>query len=165
MQAVLEMSKRDKGGRGQWDYNEGSSSVAAGPSSSYAKPAEPAHATQAPYGHYVGGYVPARTPSPKVQTPVTAAPARPQTAGPGNVNTSNAQMYQSTSHGGRSSRSSLSLAMVSRVKALYPFTAKEQGELSFERGDIIKVVDQMYADWWRGQLKGRTGIFPTNYVV
>ncbi|KAG8220769.1 hypothetical protein J3R82DRAFT_2200 [Butyriboletus roseoflavus] len=31
-------------------------------------------------------------------------------------------------------------------------------------GEIIKVVDRGYKDWWRGQLKGRTGIFPVNYV-
>jgi signal transducing adaptor molecule len=36
--------------------------------------------------------------------------------------------------------------------------------LAFEKGDIIKVVDRGYKDWWRGQLKGRTGIFPVNYV-
>ena len=44
-------------------------------------------------------------------------------------------------------------------------TACSPGELAFEKGDIIKVVDRGYKDWWRGQLKGRTGIFPVNYVV
>jgi signal transducing adaptor molecule len=48
---------------------------------------------------------------------------------------------------------------------LHTFEATEAGELSFEKGDIIKVVDRNYKDWWRGQLKGRTGIFPVNYVV
>ena len=53
---------------------------------------------------------------------------------------------------------------VTRVRALHPFEATEPGELAFERGDIIKVVDRGYKDWWRGQLRGRTGIFPVNYV-
>jgi hypothetical protein len=54
---------------------------------------------------------------------------------------------------------------VTRVRALHTFEPTEPGELAFEKGDIIKVVDRGYKDWWRGQLKGRTGIFPVNYVV
>ena len=55
--------------------------------------------------------------------------------------------------------------IVTRVRALHTFEPTEAGELAFEKGDIIKVVDRGYKDWWRGQLKGRTGIFPVNYVV
>ncbi|KAK6985016.1 hypothetical protein R3P38DRAFT_2575191 [Favolaschia claudopus] len=54
--------------------------------------------------------------------------------------------------------------IVTRVRALHPFAPTEPGELGFERGDVIKVVDRGYKDWWRGQLRGRTGIFPVNYV-
>lgn len=53
----------------------------------------------------------------------------------------------------------------SRVRALHKFEPTEPGELGFERGDVIKVVDRGYKDWWRGQLRGKTGIFPVNYVV
>jgi len=55
--------------------------------------------------------------------------------------------------------------IVTRVKALHTFEPTEPGELGFDKGDVIKVVDRGYKDWWRGQLKGRTGIFPVNYVV
>lgn len=58
-----------------------------------------------------------------------------------------------------------SSAIVTRVRALHTFEPTEPGELAFEKGDIIRVVDRGYKDWWRGQLKGRTGIFPVNYVV
>ena len=54
---------------------------------------------------------------------------------------------------------------MTRVRALHSFKPTEPNELAFERGDIIKVVDREYKDWWRGQLRGRTGIFPVNYVV
>ena len=54
---------------------------------------------------------------------------------------------------------------VTRVRALHSFEPTEPNELAFEKGDTIKVVNQEYKDWWRGQLKGRTGIFPVNYVV
>ncbi|CAK7272273.1 ESCRT-0 subunit protein hse1 [Sporothrix epigloea] len=55
-------------------------------------------------------------------------------------------------------------ATVSRVRALYDFVASEQDELDFKKGDIIAVLESAYRDWWRGSLKGRTGIFPLNYV-
>jgi signal transducing adaptor molecule len=57
------------------------------------------------------------------------------------------------------------IPVVTRVRALHAFEPTEAGELAFEKGEIIKVVDRGYKDWWRGQLKGRTGIFPVNYVV
>jgi signal transducing adaptor molecule len=57
------------------------------------------------------------------------------------------------------------LATATRVRALHNFEPADAGELAFEKGDIIKVVDRTHRDWWRGQLKGRTGIFPVNYVV
>ncbi|KAK7433760.1 hypothetical protein VKT23_020587 [Stygiomarasmius scandens] len=53
--------------------------------------------------------------------------------------------------------------IVTHVKALHSFQPTEP-ELPFDKGDIIKVVDRGYRDWWRGQLRGRTGIFPVNYV-
>ena len=55
-------------------------------------------------------------------------------------------------------------ATVSRVRALYDFQPSEQGELAFRKGDIIAVLESVYKDWWRGSLRGQTGIFPLNYV-
>lgn len=55
-------------------------------------------------------------------------------------------------------------ATVSRVRALYDFVPSEPGELEFKKGDVIAVLESVYKDWWRGSLKGQTGIFPLNYV-
>ncbi|KAI2633370.1 hypothetical protein GGS21DRAFT_520462 [Xylaria nigripes] len=55
-------------------------------------------------------------------------------------------------------------ATVSRVRALYDFVPSEPGELEFRKGDVIAVLESVYKDWWRGSLKGKTGIFPLNYV-
>ncbi|XP_056264861.1 growth factor receptor-bound protein 2a [Pseudoliparis swirei] len=52
-----------------------------------------------------------------------------------------------------------------QVKALFDFTAKEDGELSFKRGDIVQVLDQSGAGWWKGTCNGKTGMFPNNYVT
>ncbi|KAI7902587.1 uncharacterized protein BX663DRAFT_486400 [Cokeromyces recurvatus] len=55
-------------------------------------------------------------------------------------------------------------AQISRVRALYDFQPTEQGELGFQKGDIIRVIESVYRDWWKGELRGKTGIFPVNYV-
>lgn len=55
-------------------------------------------------------------------------------------------------------------ATVSRVRALYDFTPSEPGELAFRKDDIIAVLESVFKDWWKGSLRGQTGIFPLNYV-
>ena len=56
-------------------------------------------------------------------------------------------------------------ATASRVRAIYPFVTHEKGELSFDKGDVIKVIDRMYDEWYTGAVGGRIGIFPVSYVV
>ncbi|EIW65817.1 hypothetical protein TREMEDRAFT_36025 [Tremella mesenterica DSM 1558] len=58
----------------------------------------------------------------------------------------------------------LDLNTATRVRALYTFTSAEVGELNFERGDIIKVLDRGFKEWWRGACNGKIGIFPVTYV-
>ncbi|TAQ89330.1 hypothetical protein B7494_g2344 [Chlorociboria aeruginascens] len=55
-------------------------------------------------------------------------------------------------------------ATVSRVRALFDFQATDPDELQFRKGDIIAVLESVYKDWWKGLLRGQTGIFPLNYV-
>ncbi|KAJ9091688.1 hypothetical protein QFC19_008979 [Naganishia cerealis] len=135
LQRVLEISKQDKGGRGEVHAakgGQGSSSgsgsssgpvtgVQAGPSgTSYPDPAAnlSAAAVSQPYA--------ARNPTPPPPMP--------------------------------------SKATASRVRAIYPFTTTEKGELSFNKGDVIKVIDRMYDEWYTGAVDGRIGIFPVSYV-
>ncbi|KAL7970378.1 hypothetical protein HDV63DRAFT_404256 [Trichoderma sp. SZMC 28014] len=87
-----------------------------------------------------------------------------------------AQATSSSSHAGSSSQqqqnaptstavpSGTTAATVSRVRALFDFEPTEPGELEFKKGDVIAVLESVYKDWWRGSLKGKTGIFPLNYV-
>lgn len=53
----------------------------------------------------------------------------------------------------------------SHARAMYDFAGESSDELSFARGELIRVIDAVSDEWWRGELRGRTGIFPTNYVV
>ncbi|XP_041672753.1 GRB2-related adapter protein 2a isoform X4 [Cheilinus undulatus] len=56
-------------------------------------------------------------------------------------------------------------ASMLQVKALYDFKAEEDDELGFSAGDIIEVVDCSDASWWRGRLRGKSGLFPANYTM
>ncbi|KAK2918607.1 hypothetical protein Q8A73_002978 [Channa argus] len=51
-----------------------------------------------------------------------------------------------------------------QVLALYSFHAEEADELDFDAGDIINVLECSDQSWWKGQLRGKTGLFPTNYT-
>jgi hypothetical protein len=49
--------------------------------------------------------------------------------------------------------------------ALYDFEGAEAEDLSFRVGDVINLRQADEAeDWWNGELRGRTGIFPKTYV-
>ncbi|XP_070684159.1 GRB2-related adapter protein 2b [Pempheris klunzingeri] len=51
-----------------------------------------------------------------------------------------------------------------QVRALYSFHAEDSDELEFNAGDIIEVLDCSEEAWWKGQLRGKTGLFPSNYT-
>ncbi|XP_057373684.1 intersectin-1-like isoform X2 [Daphnia carinata] len=51
-----------------------------------------------------------------------------------------------------------------QVVALFPYTAQNEDELSFLQGDVLIILDREDPAWWRGELKGQTGLFPSNYV-
>nr|XP_031841629.1 intersectin-1 isoform X3 [Nomia melanderi] len=53
---------------------------------------------------------------------------------------------------------------VERVMALYPYQAQNEDELSFEKGDVIVVTAKEDTAWWKGELNGVSGVFPSNYV-
>jgi hypothetical protein len=49
---------------------------------------------------------------------------------------------------------------VEKVIALYPFNANNSDELTFQKHDVIAVIDREDIDWWEGELNGKTGFFP-----
>lgn len=46
---------------------------------------------------------------------------------------------------------------------MYTYESSEQGDLSFQQGDIV-MVTRKEGDWWTGMVGGKTGVFPSNYV-
>lgn len=53
-----------------------------------------------------------------------------------------------------------------KVVATYQFRAQHDDEISFEAGDVIKVLSKDDPTWWKGQLvsSGAVGLFPSNHV-
>jgi len=59
-----------------------------------------------------------------------------------------------------------SLAPGQTARAIYDYEARAADELSFKRNDIINVLgaDEEDEGWYRGEIAGRAGLFPNNYV-
>lgn len=48
--------------------------------------------------------------------------------------------------------------------AVYPFEGQEQGDLTFEAGEVIRVTKRD-TEWWTGEITAdRVGVFPANYT-
>ncbi|XP_041804619.1 guanine nucleotide exchange factor VAV3-like isoform X2 [Chelmon rostratus] len=48
--------------------------------------------------------------------------------------------------------------------ARYDFCSRDTRELSLLQGDIIKIYTKMSNGWWKGEVDGRVGWFPSTYV-
>jgi len=51
-----------------------------------------------------------------------------------------------------------------KFRALYTYAGQHEDELSFEAGDIITLLSKDEEAWWKGELNGKSGVFPSNYV-
>ncbi|XP_043075371.1 CD2-associated protein isoform X1 [Puntigrus tetrazona] len=52
-------------------------------------------------------------------------------------------------------------------KAIFPYEATNQDELDLKEGDIIHVLSKDTGEpgWWRGEVNGKNGVFPDNFVT
>jgi len=48
--------------------------------------------------------------------------------------------------------------------ALYDYQAMAEDEISFDPNDIISNIEMVDEGWWAGELGGKRGMFPANYV-
>ncbi|XP_060738671.1 intersectin-2a isoform X1 [Tachysurus vachellii] len=51
-----------------------------------------------------------------------------------------------------------------QVIAMYDYKAANGDEMTFQKGQLINVLNKDESDWWKGEINGVTGLFPTNYV-
>ncbi|XP_026125316.1 sorbin and SH3 domain-containing protein 2 isoform X3 [Carassius auratus] len=50
------------------------------------------------------------------------------------------------------------------TRAIYDFKAQSAKELSFKKGDAVNIIRQIDSNWYEGEHRGQTGIFPISYV-
>uniref|UniRef100_A0A0A1XH83 Amphiphysin n=1 Tax=Zeugodacus cucurbitae TaxID=28588 RepID=A0A0A1XH83_ZEUCU len=103
---------------------------------------------------------------------VPQAAAAPQpTPTPTDLNNGNATTDETNKKSGDATTSDLPAGVLYRVKATYGYVKEDVDELSFEVGDIIRVIE--YDDpedqeegWLMGQKEGTTekGLFPANFT-
>ncbi|KAG8518546.1 Intersectin-1 [Galemys pyrenaicus] len=53
---------------------------------------------------------------------------------------------------------------VCQVIGMYDYTAQNDDELAFSKGQLINVLNKEDPDWWKGEANGQVGLFPSNYV-
>ncbi|GAB5362700.1 hypothetical protein AAMO2058_000820400 [Amorphochlora amoebiformis] len=61
----------------------------------------------------------------------------------------------------------LHVRMSTKLIANFDFGATEAGQLSFDKGDVIVLIEKDDSGWWHGYIQGdrnRHGLFPYNYV-
>ncbi|XP_048349388.1 intersectin-1 isoform X2 [Sphaerodactylus townsendi] len=59
---------------------------------------------------------------------------------------------------------STALPSVCQVIGMYDYIAQNDDELAFNKGQIINVLNKEDPDWWKGEVNGQVGLFPSNYV-
>jgi len=51
-----------------------------------------------------------------------------------------------------------------KLVALYDYNAQGQDEISFKEGDTLFLIEKTETGWWEGEINGKKGLFPGNYV-
>ena len=51
-----------------------------------------------------------------------------------------------------------------RCKAKFDYDSTNPDDLTFKEGDVIQLVEDVGSQWLKGQLRGKTGIFPESFV-
>uniref|UniRef100_A0A0L8HQW1 SH3 domain-containing protein n=2 Tax=Octopus bimaculoides TaxID=37653 RepID=A0A0L8HQW1_OCTBM len=57
-----------------------------------------------------------------------------------------------------------SVGSTGQCRVMYDYSANADDELDIKLGDIINVYTRQPDGWWQGELHGKVGIFPANYV-
>ncbi|XP_034064461.1 GRB2-related adaptor protein 2-like, partial [Gymnodraco acuticeps] len=58
-----------------------------------------------------------------------------------------------------------SISKQTKVFLLEDRNPEEPDELEFNTGDVISVLESSDPTWWRGALRGKSGLFPSNHTT
>ena len=50
------------------------------------------------------------------------------------------------------------------ARVLYDFAGEDADELPLREGQKVRVTRQHESGWWTGEINGKVGMFPANYV-
>ncbi|XP_061545327.1 intersectin-1 isoform X1 [Phycodurus eques] len=104
------------------------------------------------------------TMTPPLALPVGAPIAAPVVASARGKNASECVVSESPPNGKRPSPTPCKTSESGEeYVAMYTYESSEQGDLSFQQGDVVTVT-RKEGDWWTGTVAGKTGVFPSNYV-
>jgi len=51
-----------------------------------------------------------------------------------------------------------------KCRVVYSYQPANEDELELNADDVIEVLEEVEEGWWKGVLRGRTGVFPSNFV-
>jgi len=59
----------------------------------------------------------------------------------------------------------MEMVSVEKAKVTFDYKAEQDDELNLSTGEVITILDKnVFEGWWRGELDGKEGIFPNNFV-
>lgn len=76
------------------------------------------------------------------------------------ISTANSKITKTTSSSSSNTKTLISTAIIK-----YNYSSQQSDELSLTKGASINVLEKSDDGWWKGELNGVIGWFPSNYVV
>jgi hypothetical protein len=51
-----------------------------------------------------------------------------------------------------------------KCRVLFSYQPKHEDELELKSDDVVDFLTEVEDGWWKGRLRGRVGVFPSNFV-
>ncbi|KAK3543589.1 hypothetical protein QTP70_023919, partial [Hemibagrus guttatus] len=74
------------------------------------------------------------------------------------------EINRASSRSQEETRECAEFSSVGKCKALYDFSSEKKDELNIKEGDLLDILRKDNSGWWYGELNGKRGHFPYNYV-
>ena len=65
---------------------------------------------------------------------------------------------------GQQSRASSANNNKKKCRVLFSYQPQHEDELELKLEDVVEFMAEVEDGWWKGKLRGRVGVFPSNFV-